>query len=357
MNRAIEGFSLYLTGPTGLGIEYMATLSGMYDSCWESNGAYVGTRGQSRPIEGFAVRLTGPLASMYEVFYMAHVEGQDLPPVSHGAYCGHRARRVHGLRVWVEPATSSSLPGCSPCTVISNPTMVPPPGPMPGYPLNNPGTYPAPYPGMVVPPISMQPGSMPGSMPPMMVNPATYPGMVAPPVSMPPVSMPPRSFPGSVMYPGAIPVSPPMMVSPTVMVPSSEPLDVFGTVHLQDIGDRPFYKSEFAGLRYQGKRLEGFSLQLSCLFNGINIEYMAQQDNMRDSPWRSSGQFVGSRGKSRKLYGFAVRLTGPGAGQYNVKYMAHIAGQDSPVFSNGMYCGGHGPAPLEGFRIWVEPKW
>ena len=65
---------------------------------------------------------------------------------------------------------------------------------------------------------------------------------------------------------------------------------------------------------------------------------------------------MGTRGQSRAVEGFSARLTGPAAGQYRVKYSAHLAGKgDTPVYESGQFCGtkGEGRA-LEGLTIWLE---
>jgi len=350
MNKSVEGFSLRLTGPSGLGIEYMVCMTGYGDSHWASNGEFVGTRGQSRPIEGFYVRLTGPLSTSYEVKYLANVDFRELPPVSSGGFCGIRGRPVQGLRVWVE----SKMPaGCSPGTVIFTPGT--PTGPIPvGTPV---------YPGMgtpVYPPTPMGPnGPMPVYPPSMPVYPGmgspVYPGSM-PPGSFPPGSFPPGSFPPGSFPPGSFPPgSVPIGSMPPGSIPPPERIEVYGTVHIQDVGDQTFSRSEFAGTRGRGKRMEGFMLDLSSK-QGISIEYMAILDS-GESHWFSSGTFVGSRGQSRKLYGFGVRLQGPLSYRYDVKYIGHISNLgDTTVYSNGAICGSRGGGQLDGFRVWLEPR-
>ncbi|NET29907.1 hydrogenase [Okeania sp. SIO1I7] len=129
-------------------------------------------------------------------------------------------------------------------------------------------------------------------------------------------------------------------------------------VHIQNIGDRIFGSQEYAGTRGQGFRVEAFQIDIEPSIPGLNLEYMAHVSDIGDTPWLEAGKLAGERGKARRIEGFAVRITGIQAGNYDVFYTAHVQNMgDLPVYSNGAYCGTRNQAlRVEGIKIWIEPK-
>ena len=85
---------------------------------------------------------------------------------------------------------------------------------------------------------------------------------------------------------------------------------------------------------------------------------MAHLQDFGDTPWISEGQFVGTRGQSRRLEGFAIRLVGPAAPKYAVLYMAHIQDMGDTVFcQDAEFCGTRGQSRrLEGMLVRVLPQ-
>jgi len=83
---------------------------------------------------------------------------------------------------------------------------------------------------------------------------------------------------------------------------------------------------------------------------------MVHAANVGDMPWQAGGTFIGSRGQGRQIEGFAIRLTGPRASQFNVHYNAHIENVgDVPAVSNGAYCGTKGQGKqIEGITVWFS---
>jgi uncharacterized protein YjdB len=71
------------------------------------------------------------------------------------------------------------------------------------------------------------------------------------------------------------------------------------------------------------------------------------------------GTFVGTRWQSLRLEGFAIKLVGIYAWQYNVFYQAHLQNfGDTGVYKNGEFCGTRGQARrVEALRVWIAPKW
>ena len=70
--KQLEGMSIKLNGVSG-GISYKAHIENIGWQGAKANGAFAGTKGQSKQIEAAQLSLTGDLASAYDVFYRAHV--------------------------------------------------------------------------------------------------------------------------------------------------------------------------------------------------------------------------------------------------------------------------------------------
>lgn len=58
---------------------------------------------------------------------------------------------------------------------------------------------------------------------------------------------------------------------------------------------------------------------------------MCHQAGVGDLPWQSNGAYIGSRGQGRAIEGIVVRLNGPAASQYVLKYIVHMAGMLTPL--------------------------
>jgi len=131
-----------------------------------------------------------------------------------------------------------------------------------------------------------------------------------------------------------------------------------GVAHIQDIGDVSFQDGEFVGSRGQSRRLEGFSIQMPDQALSLGIQYMAHVQNVGDTSWFNGGQFVGSSGQSLRLEGFAIQLTGSEAANHNVLYKCHVQNiGDTQVLANGQFCGTRGQSlRLEGLQVWIERR-
>ncbi|MBI0326732.1 hypothetical protein [Burkholderia plantarii] len=89
--KAIEGFQIRFAAPVGLGLRYMAHVTGKGDTGWVKDGEFVGTRGQKATIQGFAIELTGENFTRYDIFYMAYRQGGgETAWCSNGEFCGSR---------------------------------------------------------------------------------------------------------------------------------------------------------------------------------------------------------------------------------------------------------------------------
>lgn len=141
----------------------------------------------------------------------------------------------------------------------------------------------------------------------------------------------------------------------TQQVPAEGVLPVKVLVHVQGIGDRTFGAMEYAGTKAQGRRVEGFAINIEPPIPGLKVEYMAHVEGVGDTPWIGEGELAGFRGQAKRIEGFAVRLSGPIAANYNVFYSAHIQNiGDTEVSSNGEYCGTRGKGlRVEGLKVWI----
>ena len=127
-------------------------------------------------------------------------------------------------------------------------------------------------------------------------------------------------------------------------------------VHVQGLGDQVFQQDEWAGIKGQGKRMEGFEIRIKEPVRGLGLRYMAHVENVGDTEWAYSDcskqpgsspdcAFVGTRDKGLRVEGFAIECTGPAAGAYRVVYWAHVQDLgDIGPFRNGQYCGTRGQA-------------
>jgi uncharacterized protein YjdB len=126
-------------------------------------------------------------------------------------------------------------------------------------------------------------------------------------------------------------------------------------VHIQGIGDRTFGAQEYAGTKAQGRRVEGFPINIDPPIPGLKVEYMAHVEGVGDTAWIGEGELAGFRGQAKRIEGFAVRLSGAESAKYDVFYTAHIQNiGDTEVSSNGAYCGTRGKGlRVEGIKVWI----
>jgi uncharacterized protein YjdB len=148
----------------------------------------------------------------------------------------------------------------------------------------------------------------------------------------------------------------PRNIQPAVAVEGALGIKVLA--HIQGIGDRTFGAQEYAGTKAQGRRVEGFLINIEPPIAGLTVEYMAHVEGVGDTPWISDGELAGFRGQAKRVEGFAVRLSGPQADKYDVFYSAHIQNiGDTDVSSNGDYCGTRGKGlRIEGIKVWIAPS-
>jgi hypothetical protein len=104
------------------------------------------------------------------------------------------------------------------------------------------------------------------------------------------------------------------------------------------------------------KFIEGFEVTLGhnlpCEF-----EYKAKLDDGTWTHWSRPGTFVGSRGVGKKLRGFAARLTGPHAVNFECTCVGGFVGVPEPIFSGEEgECSNDKGAFLEAMQIIIRPS-
>ena len=127
------------------------------------------------------------------------------------------------------------------------------------------------------------------------------------------------------------------------------------SVHLQGIGNKTFSADCPAGS--QGRQIEGFQISFNPAVPGLGMLYMAHLQGIGDTnPWITEGKFVGTQGEGRRLEGFAIKLTGHDAPNYIVEYMANVQNiGNTPFFRNGAFCGTRGQGlAIQSMRVRVR---
>ena len=142
----------------------------------------------------------------------------------------------------------------------------------------------------------------------------------------------------------------------TVPIKSTASLGFNLLVHLQDIGGMWFQADQFAGTR--GRQIEEFQISFKPAVPGLRMQYFAHVQDHGDTAWSSDGQFVGTRDEGRRIEGFAIRLTGPSARNYDVEYTAYVQDKgDQPLAKNGEFCGTRGGGlRVESMRIRIVKR-
>ena len=145
-------------------------------------------------------------------------------------------------------------------------------------------------------------------------------------------------------------------VAPTAArnTPSAQ---VSGVVHIEDMGDQSFSGDTWAGTKGRALRLEGFSLTIDPIIDGLSLIYMCHIEDVGDTQWLKEGDFCGTRGQSKRVEGIAIELTGAEAENYDVIYQVHLQDMgDVAECSNGQFCGTRGESRrIEALRVTIVP--
>jgi predicted ribosome quality control (RQC) complex YloA/Tae2 family protein len=140
--------------------------------------------------------------------------------------------------------------------------------------------------------------------------------------------------------------------------------------HIQNEGDKTVVQVKpTLGTRGKSRRIEGFSLKMDepALRDKIKIVYdvnlspsqdsekAKKSNDCRTTKAGADGEFAGSKGSACEVIGFRVSLEGEYAKYYTVKYKAHQAELgDSAEYKDGATCGGS--KRIEEITVWIEKK-
>jgi hypothetical protein len=152
---------------------------------------------------------------------------------------------------------------------------------------------------------------------------------------------------------------------PTVILPDQKEVDALVRLTIGRVGDRELPLGEFTGFRDGERQIERFMLT-STGVSGLSFRYFAHLQGIGDTEFVREGNFVGTVNEDRRLEGISIELVGPNAGEYDVFYMAFQgvsrSGQaggigDTPMFSNGQFCGTRGESrALAGIKVFIQRK-
>jgi hypothetical protein len=128
-------------------------------------------------------------------------------------------------------------------------------------------------------------------------------------------------------------------------------------VHLANIGDLENHDALAGGTPGDRHHLiEGFLLRPADE-NAADIEYKALSRDGDWTEWTPAGGFVGSRGKGIPLQGFAVRVGGDVAAEFDCVCTGNfVGGTDSVQVEGGQECRASDGALLEAIKITFRPK-
>ena len=127
--------------------------------------------------------------------------------------------------------------------------------------------------------------------------------------------------------------------------------------HVQNVGCQGYVKDgAMSGTSGRSLRLEGINIRISGMNGGI--EYQTHVQSIGWQAWKKNDQMSGTSGRGLRLEGIRIRLTGEISKYYDVYYRTHVQSvgwQDWQV--NGGMSGTSGRSlRLEGIQIKLEPK-
>jgi len=142
---------------------------------------------------------------------------------------------------------------------------------------------------------------------------------------------------------------------------TEEPLDysVNGVVQFNREADVPIAEGQLTKAVNPKCRLLSIDLDLTPFHPNLTLEYKTIINNKGATPWTKAGEVSGTTDRRRKLIGYAVRLKGEQASQYDVIYKAKIRKSDEWVTAkNGDICGTdkNGSQAVENIQIEIVRK-
>lgn len=139
--------------------------------------------------------------------------------------------------------------------------------------------------------------------------------------------------------------------------PAAPPVAVDMIAHIQTRGDVGARFGDWLGEPGSGKWIEGIGLAPGNGVDLADIEYQVVLGRGWSSPWVEGGQFCGSRGMALPILGLRVRLRGPAAELFELRYSASFTDgtQMGPV-ADGEACEAETLTAVEAIKIELAPK-
>ncbi len=127
--------------------------------------------------------------------------------------------------------------------------------------------------------------------------------------------------------------------------------------HIQYAGDVDADNGAWIGMRRGGRWIEGIAVIPGRDITAEGIEYRVVLGREVVSPWVPGGMFCGSRGLGVPIRGFAIRLLGRAAAQFECFYTATFTdgSEYTPAQPDGV-CAAETLAPLEALRLVVQAR-
>lgn len=152
-------------------------------------------------------------------------------------------------------------------------------------------------------------------------------------------------------------------IVPNYILAASTP-NVSYSTHVQNVGWQDFVSNgKTSGTTGLSLRLEGIEIKLDSPAADLGITYQTHIQNIgweadTGRGWISNGEISGTFGKSLRLEGIQIKLTGADADQFDVYYQVHTQNYGWLGWAkNGESAGSQGFSyRLEGIHIVVQPK-
>ncbi|MBI5916262.1 MAG: S8 family serine peptidase [Bacteroidetes bacterium] len=133
-----------------------------------------------------------------------------------------------------------------------------------------------------------------------------------------------------------------------------------GLAHFNKTANAPLADGQPAGDFATPERLLGLQLSLQPFHPDLHISYKLMVKNLGETSPGTDGTRSGTTDKRRSVVGLSVKLEGPLAAQFSVKYAVKLKGKTKwAEAENGAWCGSGDMkkgATVEGVKVWVEKR-
>lgn len=127
--------------------------------------------------------------------------------------------------------------------------------------------------------------------------------------------------------------------------------------HVQNIGWQDYVpEGALSGTTGRSLRLEGIKINLTGVDGGVTYQTHVQNEGWQE--WVNTNEMSGTKGKSLRLEGIRIKLTGEIANRYSIEYRTHVQNKGWQDWErDGGMSGTTGQSlRLEGIRIRLVKK-